>query len=38
MVPRRVVILPALPKNDNGKIDRRAVSQAVVAMLQHEGA
>jgi amino acid adenylation domain-containing protein len=33
MVPERIVILSALPRNPNGKIDRGAIKKQVAAML-----
>ena len=36
MVPHQIVFFPALPKNDNGKIDRKAIKQACLSLLGHE--
>ncbi len=36
MVPQRVVFFPSLAKNDNGKLDRKAIKLAVIAHLDQE--
>ena len=36
MVPHRVVFFPSLPKNDNGKIDRKAIKEVVLSQLGSE--
>ena len=33
MVPHRIAFFQALPKNDNGKIDRKAIKQACLSLL-----
>jgi amino acid adenylation domain-containing protein len=36
MVPQRVVVFPSLPRNANGKIDRKAIQEAVLARLAQD--
>jgi acyl-CoA synthetase (AMP-forming)/AMP-acid ligase II len=33
MVPQRVLFFPCLPKNDNGKIDRKAIKAAILTQV-----
>jgi len=34
MVPAKIEVLPSLPKNPNGKIDRKALAQQFAAVFQ----
>lgn len=37
MVPKRVIVYPAIPKNENGKVDRRILAERAVEKMEMQG-
>ncbi|MDD1616146.1 MAG: AMP-dependent synthetase/ligase, partial [Methylococcaceae bacterium NSP1-2] len=38
MLPAKIIVTPSLPKNPNGKIDRKALAQQFAPLFHHDSA